>query len=98
MEAFERGLAKDASVHDFFESLDRVNRAMHGTNDLKQMLHDVLDVVLPILSCDRAFLLYPCDPDAVSFAVPMERTNVEYPGAFELEAVAGYPRTDRSDL
>lgn len=84
LEAFERGLAKDPSVFDFFESLDRVNRAMHGTNDLAQMLHDVLDAVLSIFSCDRAFLLYPCDPSAASFGVPMERTAVEYPGAFEL--------------
>ena len=32
----------------FLESMDRVNRAMQGTNDLEQMMSDVLDAVLAI--------------------------------------------------
>ena len=50
----------------FLESMDRINRAMQGTNDLEQMMSDVLDVVLTIFECDRAWLLYPCDPEAAS--------------------------------
>jgi PAS domain S-box-containing protein len=65
----------------FLESMDRVNRAIAGTNDLNQMMSDVLDVVLSIFNCDRAFLLYPCDPDTPTWTVPMERTRPEYPGA-----------------
>ncbi len=68
----------------FFESLDRVNQAMHGSNDLTQVLRDVLDLILSIFGCDRAFLLCPCDPDAEILDVPMERNRPEYPGAFEL--------------
>ncbi len=66
----------------YFESMDRVNRALQGMNDLEQMMSDVLDVVLSVFDCDRAFLLYPCDPDAPSWRVPMERNKPEYPGAF----------------
>ncbi len=69
-----------AHLH-FFESMDRVNRAIQGTNDLEQMMSDVLDVVLSTLECDRAWLVYPCDLDAASWRVPMERTRPEYPGA-----------------
>ncbi|MEW5958276.1 MAG: PAS domain S-box protein [Chloroflexota bacterium] len=65
----------------FMESMDRINRAIQGTNDLEQMLNDVLDVVLSIFECDRAWLVYPCDPDAPSFRVPVEVTRPEYPGA-----------------
>ena len=72
------------SESDFFVSLDRVNRAMQGTSDLHQVMQDVLDVVLSVFGCDRAFLLYPCESDATSFEVPMERTVPRYPGAFEL--------------
>jgi PAS domain S-box-containing protein len=63
------------------ENMDRVNRAIQGTDDLEQMMGDVLDVTLSIFSCDRVWLLYPCDPDAASWRVPMERTRPEYPGA-----------------
>src|SRR5229473_2355246 len=65
----------------FFESLDRINRAIQGTNDLEQMMSDVLDEVLSIFDCDRAWLVYPCDPEAPSWSVPMEHTRPEFPGA-----------------
>jgi PAS domain S-box-containing protein len=68
----------------FFESMDRVNRAMQGANDLDQVMRDVLEEMLSIFDCDRAWLLYPCDPKAASWRVPMERTRPEYPGAFAL--------------
>jgi len=65
----------------FLEALDRVNRAIQGTNDLDQMMSDVLDVVLSTFDCDRAALVYPSDPDSPIWRVPMERTRPEYPGA-----------------
>ena len=63
----------------FFQNMDRINRAMQGTNDLEQMVNDVLDAMLSIFDSDRAYLLYPCDPDAPSFEIAMERTRPEYP-------------------
>lgn len=90
--AFVRGISgrtkveeeRSASLH-FFASMDRVNRAMQGTNDFDQMMSDVLDAVLAIFHCDRAFLLYPCDPGAVFWFSPMERCQPEYPGLLELK-------------
>ena len=68
----------------FLESMDRINRAMQGTNDLEQMMSDVLDAVLEIFACDRAWLVYPCDPDALSWRPIMEHTRPEFPGAFAI--------------
>lgn len=65
----------------FIENLNKVNQAIQGTNDLQQMMHDCLNTVLSIFECDRAFLLYPCDPHAPSWRVPMECTQARYPGA-----------------
>src|SRR5271157_1087222 len=65
----------------FLESMDRINRAMQGTNDLEQMTGDVIEAMLSIFDSERAFLYYPCDPDAPSFEVAMDRTRPEYPGA-----------------
>ena len=73
----------------FLESMDRINRAMQGTNDLGQIMRDVLDAMLSIFECDRAFLVYPCDPDAPSFEAIMERTRPGYParrGAFPADS------------
>ncbi|HVJ20534.1 MAG TPA: PAS domain S-box protein [Polyangiaceae bacterium] len=66
----------------FLESLDRVNRAIRETNEPDQMMKEVLDVVLAAFECDRAWLCYPCDPDAPSWRVPVERTRAEFPGIF----------------
>jgi len=68
----------------FFESMDQINRIIQGTNDLEQMMRDVLDLVLSIFECDRVWLVYPCDPEAVTWRAPMERTRPEYPGALIL--------------
>ncbi len=77
-----RRAEEDRQAHlRFFESLDLVNRALQGTNDLEQMMGDVLDAVLQVFGCDRAWLVYPCDPASATYRVPMERTRPEYPGA-----------------
>ncbi|MGD8846866.1 MAG: PAS domain S-box protein [Desulfobacteraceae bacterium] len=73
-----------AATLRFFESMDRINRAIQSTNDLERMMSDTLGVVLEIFDCDRAFLLYPCDPRAQTWQIPMERTKPEYPGARDL--------------
>lgn len=68
----------------YFEYMDRVNRAIQRSHDLEAMLSDVLDEVLAIFDCDRAFLIYPCDPNAEVWQVPMESARPEYPGALAL--------------
>jgi len=68
----------------FLERLDRINQAIQGTNDLEQMMRAVLEVVLSIFACDRAWLVYPCEPEATAWRAVMERTRPEFPGAFAL--------------
>ena len=68
----------------FVESMDRVHRAIQGTNDLEQMMSDVLDAALSIFDCDRAWLVYPCDAEAPSHSVKMQRTRPEFPGLFSV--------------
>ncbi|HEX2959921.1 MAG TPA: PAS domain S-box protein [Chitinispirillaceae bacterium] len=67
-----------ATIH-FFKSMDRINQAIRATNNLDQMMSDVLDTVRNIFNTDRAWLLYPCDPQSPSWQVSMARTNPEHP-------------------
>jgi two-component system cell cycle sensor histidine kinase/response regulator CckA len=67
-----------------FENLDRINRAIQGAVSADQMMSDVLGALLEIFDCDRAWLVYPADPEAASWHVPMERTRPEYPGGLAL--------------
>ena len=57
----------------FLDSMDAVHRAVRGAHDREPMMRGVLDVVVEIFRCDRAWLLFPCDPAAVSWTVAMQR-------------------------
>ena len=65
----------------FLESMDVIDRAIQGTSNLEQMMGDILDAVLKIFRCDRARLVYPCDPEADSHQVRIERIRPECAGA-----------------
>ncbi len=67
----------------FFESLDKINLSIQGANNIDQMMSAVLDLVLSIFDCDRTYLLYPCDPKAKKWHIPMERNKPEYPSVLE---------------
>ncbi len=69
-----------ANLH-FFECMDQINLAIQETNDLEQMMSQVLDLALSLFKCDRASLMRPCDPGAASCRTRMARARPEYPGA-----------------
>ncbi len=60
--------------------MDQVNRAIQRADDLTQMMSDVLEITITFFDCDRVFLMYPCDPEATTWGIPMERTRDKYPG------------------
>ncbi|WP_042876090.1 trifunctional serine/threonine-protein kinase/ATP-binding protein/sensor histidine kinase [Cupriavidus necator] len=69
----------------FLERMDRINRAMQRTNEVEGMTRGVVEEALAIFDCDRAWLLYPCDPEAPACRAVMEHTHPDYPGAFALD-------------
>jgi PAS domain S-box-containing protein len=75
-------IAKQEHVH-FLESLEKVDRIIQRTTDSETMLNEILESTLNMFGADRAFLLYPCNPEAEYLTIAMEKTRSEYPGAFE---------------
>lgn len=82
----ERKLAeRERQIHLWIlQSLDKINLIIQSHTVLDQMMSAVLDEVLTIFDCDRAFLLFPCDPGSDYWSVPMEKTKPEYPGVLAL--------------
>jgi len=62
------------------EVLDRITQVSLASENMEDVLSGVLDLVLEVFNADRAWFLYPCDPDAPSWGVPMERTRPGWPG------------------
>jgi signal transduction histidine kinase/DNA-binding response OmpR family regulator len=71
----------------YFESMDRIDRAIQGARDIDAMMSAVLDAVLSIFNGDRAYLMHPCDPKAATWTAPMERTRPDYSGVLTLGLV-----------
>jgi signal transduction histidine kinase/DNA-binding response OmpR family regulator len=69
----------------FFENLELVDRAIRQSNNAEQMPRKVIQTVVSIFDCDRAWLLYPCDPEAPTFRVPVEVCRPEYPGVYKFK-------------
>ncbi|MBI2418847.1 MAG: PAS domain S-box protein, partial [Ignavibacteriales bacterium] len=88
-------ISRDITVHKrieeervaklrYFENIDTFNKIIQEGTDVEQMMKNVLDSVLRIFDCDRAFLMYPCDPASDFWKVPMESCKPEYPGVLQL--------------
>lgn len=67
----------------FIESIDKINRAMQKSNNVEELMKNVLESAISVFECDRAYLLYPCDPNTETWSVPMECNKPEYPGVYE---------------
>jgi len=65
--------------------LDQITHINLSKDSMEDSLNDILDYVLEVFDADRAWLLYPCNPDAQFWKIPLERTRPEWPGLLELD-------------
>ena len=65
-------------------AIERINHISLSAESIDEMLETLLKELLSIFDCDRASLIFPCDPDAQTFKVLMEKTKPRWPGAFAL--------------
>ncbi|MCL7487512.1 MAG: GAF domain-containing protein [Desulfobulbaceae bacterium] len=72
---------KSATHFSCFEKIGAVAKLIQEEKDVEKLLRNLCRKTLEIFQCDRAWLLYPCDPGAPSWEVPIEQTVPEYPGA-----------------
>lgn len=62
--------------------LDQITQVSLSSTDMQSVLKGVLNLVLDIFRADRAWFVYPCDPNSPSWGVPMESNRPEWPGLF----------------
>jgi PAS domain S-box-containing protein len=68
---------------NFLEIIEKIDKTIKETKNVESLLDNILKQVWEILDCDRAFLFYPCDPDAKTFILPFIQSKPEYPWGFE---------------
>lgn len=77
----QRLSVEHAEQRRLLEAINAVNQIVINADSLDGMLDDVLDEFLNLFDCQRAWLLYPCDPNSKYTTVPKEKTRKEWPGA-----------------
>lgn len=67
-------------------AIEEIEAIFNIQSDADEILDQILKKLLELFSCDRAWLLYPCNPDLPTFEVAYERTTPSFPGAKALNA------------
>ncbi|MGB9093173.1 MAG: diguanylate cyclase, partial [Gallionella sp.] len=60
--------------------LDRVTQVSLASESMDEVMRGLLDLVLEVFEADRAWFLFPCDPAAPTWTVPLECTRPRWPG------------------
>jgi signal transduction histidine kinase/CheY-like chemotaxis protein len=76
---------RPGSPFDSLDTIEELADIIRAERDIEQLLGNLCGKVLEIFQCDRAWLLFPCDPEAPSWQVPIERTAPGFPGASSQE-------------
>lgn len=72
--------AQHAHMH-YLERIQRVIQAIGRSSDPENWLHNCVSAIRQVFRADRAWLLYPGDPEAEYYSIPVEDTAEKYPGA-----------------
>ena len=73
----------------FLESMDQISRAIQDTDGLEQLRH-VLETVLSIFGCDRAWIAYPWDAESVRWRTVAQCASLQF-GDSEPDCAAHHP-------
>ena len=65
---------------DFVSVMQKLNAISFEARNIDELLNNAIQEVLDFFQCDRAWLLYPCDPTSDSFEIRTEKTRPEWPG------------------
>ena len=67
---------------EYEQLLFELEQLRPSRDNLHQLLENILSQILNTLGCDRAWCLYPCDPEAEEWEVPIEITRVGWGGVY----------------
>jgi len=76
-----RILLEHAEQKRILQGINTVNNLVINSTSINEMLDQILDEFLQLFNCQRAWLTFPCDPQAEFLLVPKEKTVPQWPGA-----------------
>jgi len=80
----------------YLENIEKIDHTIRQTNNLEMMTRNVIEIVFSIFNCDRAALVFPCDPNTETMSVIAEIARPEYPKIAPDEKAVNISVTDQS--
>ena len=74
-------LEENASYIHHLEKLQQVQDVANASPSPDASLHNAIDEIRTIFEADRAWLIYPCDPQVEYLEIPLESCDPQFPGA-----------------
>ena len=75
---FARDITERKQIESHSACYDKINKIIISAADIEQMLNRILDTMIDIFNCDRAWILFPCNPDAEYYSVPFMRCRAKW--------------------
>lgn len=63
----------------YFENTALIDQTIRRNTNLELMMNELMGVMRQIFQCDQAWLLHPCDPDALHWRVPFRSVSENHP-------------------
>lgn len=75
---FARDITERKQIELQTACFDKINKIIINANDIRQMLNEILDTLIDVIDCDRAWILFPCNPEEQFYNLPFMRTKPEW--------------------
>lgn len=73
---------------NYYKTLNSIIQSFSRAEDVEQLIADAVQSVFDIFQPDRAWIVYPCDPESSFYRIPWEVTRPEYPGGGGRDSLA----------
>ena len=75
---FARDITERKQVEFHSACYDKINKNIINAADMEQMFNGILDTMIEIFNCDRAWILFPCNPNAASYSMPFLKARPQW--------------------
>ncbi len=78
-------MVETKDLDNTLQAVERVTELIRNEKNPEKLLWSICSEVLERFEADRVWMLYPCNPDAAFWEVPIEQYRPGYPGAHVLK-------------
>ena len=65
----------------YLECMGKIDEGIKKSANVDELLANMVNIVLSVFACDRAWFIQPCDPNVENFCITVEVTTPEFPDA-----------------